>query len=135
MAGTKFFRMLLIAMVVPAQASASTTVGIAQSAPAQCPAHTAAAPLEAHDPADHESHAIAAVPADHEHGIQPDPEHGGPQSPIFVFACCAAHLVGFIAPAQPSFSRTWIALTMIAGRPVLLPVDLSSVDPPPRIVL
>ncbi len=132
-------RKLLIALLVIAQPASAAFAATAPAFIAPCPVHAALVPVQVQNAPGHEGHAMAGHETHTMHGAPAEtpaqPDEGQADPAAFSFACCAAHVVGVLVQNFPIPDRAWTRAPAALIPQPLTSRDLSSVDPPPRILL
>jgi hypothetical protein len=134
-------RKLLIALLVAAQPMSAAFAAAMPPLIAPCPVHAALLPADAqknthaahdmtgHASGGHQSHTMHGAPAD-----DPLPQSENVAAD-FSFVCCTAHVSAVLTASFPDLHEGWPFAAAFRSEQQLTSGDLSSVDPPPRILL
>jgi hypothetical protein len=121
-------RKLLAALLIGAQASIFSLIAMGPAFAAPCPVHAAVAPAQDQHASGHHGHAVPEKsPANTDDDRKPPM--------LFGYACCAAHIAGVFAPDIPLADTASSAAQAAGNDQSLTPGELSSADPPPRLLL
>jgi hypothetical protein len=135
-------RKLLIALLVAAQPMSAAFAAAMPPLIAPCPVHAALLPADAQQNAGHAAHDMTGHASG---GHQSHTMHGAPaDDPLpqsenvaadFSFVCCTAHVSAVLTASFPDLHEGWPFAAAFRSEQQLTSGDLSSVDPPPRILL